>query len=78
MEALASLQEAVPEPEAAFQPEAAPEPENEGGDIIFSDTDDLQGLVVSMYRKGIDEVEIAKRLSIGVGEVRLMVELYGK
>lgn len=52
--------------------------EPQKGDVIFSNNDDLQGLVISMHRKGIDEVEIAKRLSIGVGEVRLMIELYGK
>ena len=46
--------------------------------MVFSDSEDLQGLVISMHKTGIDDVEIAKRLSIGVGEVRLMIELYGK
>ena len=52
--------------------------DEEEGDVSFSNTEDLQGLVISMHRQGIDDVEIAKRLSIGVGEVKLMIGLYGK
>ncbi len=40
-------------------------------------SEDLNGLVISMHKAGIDDVEIARRLSIGVGEVRLMIGLYG-
>ena|GEM_PF-3801543 len=46
------------------------------GDVVFSNAEDLQGLVISMHRQGINDVEIAKRLSIGVGEVKLMIGLY--
>ncbi|MBQ9505253.1 MAG: hypothetical protein IJU93_09615 [Lachnospiraceae bacterium] len=48
------------------------------GDVVFSNVEDLQGLVISMHRQGIDDVEIAKRLSIGVGEVKLMIGLYAR
>ena len=48
------------------------------GDVVFSNVEDLQGIVISMHRQGIDDVEIAKRLSIGVGEVKLMIGLYAK
>ncbi len=38
----------------------------------------IEKKIMNMYDEGFDEVEIAKRLGIGVGEVRLIISLFRK
>ena len=67
-EAPAVLQEAAPEPvmnESAELPKEAEEA-----------VSDRNGEVLAMYREGMTEVEIAKKMNMGVGEVRLVIGLY--
>lgn len=42
----------------------------------FCDSDNSNEIILDMYRKGNSILEIAKQLGLGVGEVRLVIDLY--
>ena len=41
-------------------------------------TQDKQAQILAMHEQGKSQVAIARELAIGVGEVRLVIDLYGK
>ncbi|MCI8391139.1 MAG: hypothetical protein HFI35_10770 [Roseburia sp.] len=74
----------LPEPVSAEPPAAIPEPqpepvEKEPVSVKGPEAEpvsDRTGEVLTMYRDGMSEVEIAKKMNMGVGEVRLVIGLY--
>ncbi len=60
------------EPSGEKNPESEEEMEEAEEDI------GIEKKIVSMYDEGISDIEIARRLGIGVGEVRLMISLFRK
>lgn len=73
-EAAAMQQEAAPE-EVPEQQEVAPPPISLN--LAAESEDDNEARVLSMFRQGYTQVEIAKKTGVSLGEIRLMLRLYG-
>jgi len=56
--------------------EADPYFENEGNQIGESESLNHNEEILALYNEGKDEIEIAKELGLGFGEVKLVLELY--
>lgn len=72
--------EIVPETVVAAT-EEQPEAEATNMDISFMQTEDMTGLnsnerILTLHRQGKSKVAIAKELGLGVGEVKLVIDLY--
>lgn len=51
-------------------------PEEEEKIAIFEETENHNDMILSLYKDGLNKVEIAKKLGLGVGEVSLVIGLY--
>ncbi len=61
-------------PKAPVMPEAAPLPSKPAAQPVSGENNNQR--ILAMYEKGMTEVDIAKELKLGVGEVKLVIDLY--
>ncbi len=47
-------------------------------EIEMEDEMNLEKRIITMYDEGFSDVEIARKLGIGIGEVRLIISLFGR
>lgn len=59
-------------------PEDLTPKEEEKEEAIENEDMGIEKRIVSMYDEGLSDIEIARKLGIGVGEVRLMISLFRK
>jgi len=67
----------VEESPAVSNTELKEEPEEEGEEAVEDDME-VEREILKLHEKGLSDVEIAKRLNMGIGEVRLILDLFGK
>ena len=67
----------VEESPAVSNTELKEEPEEEGEEAAEDDME-VEREILKLHEKGLSDVEIAKRLNMGIGEVRLILDLFGK
>ena len=53
------------------------EPKEEKKETVEEDME-VERKILKLHEKGLSDVEIAKRLNMGIGEVRLILDLFGK
>ena len=53
------------------------EPKEEKEETVEEDME-MERKILKLHEKGLSDVEIAKRLNMGIGEVRLILDLFGK
>jgi len=53
------------------------EPKEEGEEAVEDDME-VERKILKLHEKGLSDVEIARRLNMGIGEVRLILNLFGK
>jgi len=53
------------------------EPKEEEEETVEEDME-VERKILKLHEKGLSDVEIAKRLNMGIGEVRLILDLFGK
>lgn len=67
-------------PDMIQQPENveffAGQDEEEGLDFNIKDDSNHNKDILELYQEGLSEVDIARKLSLGIGEVRLVIDLY--
>ena len=83
VEPMAQISTFVPQKQAAVKPEPAAfrDAALPTGAISFTQETDEQGrnyndVILDLYKKGKSKVAIAKELNLGVGEVKLVIDLY--
>ncbi len=76
---IAKLKEELPEvvENISENPERPEDSEREES-VQLEEDGNLEKRIVNMYDEGFSDVEIARRLGIGVGEVRLIISLFGR
>ena len=63
----------------APEPAAAPAPKKPQPKVSLDDTDDdNKEQIISMFKQGYTQVEIAKKIGVGLGEIQLILGLYGE
>jgi len=67
----------VEESPAVSNTELKEEPEEEGEEAVEDDME-VEREILKLHEKGLSDVEIARRLNMGIGEVRLILDLFGK
>jgi len=67
----------VEESPAVSNTELKEEPEEEGEEAAEDDME-VEREILKLHEKGLSDVEIARRLNMGIGEVRLILDLFGK
>ena len=61
------------------EPIAAPAPKKPQPKVSLDDTDDdNKEQIISMFKQGYTQVEIAKKIGVGLGEIQLILGLYGE
>ncbi|MCD6266809.1 MAG: hypothetical protein J7J14_00165 [Thermotogaceae bacterium] len=67
----------VEESPAVSNTELKEEPKEEGEEAVEDDME-VERKILKLHEKGLSDVEIARRLNMGIGEVRLILNLFGK
>ncbi len=67
----------VEESPAVSNTELKEEPKEEGEEAVEDDME-VEREILKLHEKGLSDVEIARRLNMGIGEVRLILNLFGK
>ena len=67
----------VEESPAVSNTELKEKPEEEGEEAVEDDME-VEREILKLHEKGLSDVEIARRLNMGIGEVRLILDLFGK
>ena len=75
------VEEAAPQPEEktlieAFEEELAADAAKEPGTAPQADSNSINDRILSMHREGYSDVEIAKNLGKGLGEIKLVLGLF--